>query len=87
MEIVSGICIHAHSRLPPLSETVVDNAAPLCTNGAEEKFRRRFHESHIAYTSCPSESRLAFADIRANAMKLRGQMLRQLIEHPVQILV
>ena len=64
MEIVSGICIHAHFRLRPLSETVVDNAAPLCTNGAEEKFRRRFHESHIACTSFPADARLSSVEIR-----------------------
>ena len=68
MEIVSGICIHAHFRLRPLSETVVDNAGPLCTNGAEEKFRRRFHESHMAYTSCSAEARLSSVEIRRNPL-------------------
>ena len=68
MEIVSGICIHAHFRPLPLSETVVDNTGPLCTNGAEEKFRRRFHESHIPCTSCSAEARLDSVEIRRNPL-------------------
>jgi len=56
VEIVRLICIRATFRYSTLSETEVDNPVATFTTGTGQKFRCRFHESHIACTSCSAEA-------------------------------
>ena len=68
MEIVRLICIRATFRYSTLSETEVDNPVATFTTGTEQKFRCRFHESHIAYTPCSAEAYPAIVEILRNPL-------------------